>query len=83
MIDHTISVIKNLQAPRDKKSELAGEITRATESLTRLKHLVAEIPGQDAKKIREFATDPKSGWLMNDDDNGKKYEKFRAILKSP
>jgi hypothetical protein len=81
VIDHTIALIKNLRAPRDQKSQLADAIKRATESFTDLKHLVDEIPGEQAKKIADFATDP-MGWLLNEED-ANKFEKFKSILKSP
>ena len=82
VIDRTILVIKNLRAPREKKSDLADETKRATENWTRLKDLIAEIPAEDAKKVAFFATDPVSWWLMTKED-GEKYDKFRAILKTP
>jgi hypothetical protein len=81
VIDHTISVIRNLRAPRDQKSELSEEVKRAVEHWTELKHEIAEIPAEDSSKVVTFATDGVSGWLMNDDENGKKLEAFRAVLK--
>jgi hypothetical protein len=82
VIDRTISIIKNLRAPRDQKSELAERVKSAVEDWTRLKDIIAEIPVDDAKKIAYFATDPVSWWLMKKED-GEKYDKFRLILKSP
>lgn len=82
VIDCTISIIKNLRAPRDQKSELAERVKSAVEDWTRLKDMIAEIPVDDAKKIAYFATDPVSWWLMKKED-GEKYDKFRLILKSP
>jgi hypothetical protein len=81
VIDHTISVIKNLRTPKDQKSQLADGIKRATGSFTELKYLVDEIPAEQAKKIVDFATDA-MGWLLSEDD-GKKFEKFKSVLKSP
>jgi hypothetical protein len=83
VIDHTISVIKGLKAPPDHKKELADEMKSATDSLTNLKYMVAEIPAAEARKITMFATDGISGWLMNEDEDGKKFEAFRSILKTP
>jgi len=82
VIDRTISIIKNLRAPRDQKSELAEQVKSAVEHWTRLKDMIAEIPVDDAKKIAYFATDPVSWWLMKKED-GEKYDTFRSILKSP
>jgi hypothetical protein len=82
VIDRTISIIKNLRAPRDQKSELAERVKSGVEDWTRLKDMIAEIPVDDAKKIAYFATDPVSWWLMKKED-GEKYDKFRLILKSP
>jgi len=82
VIDRTISIIKNLRAPRDQKSELAERVKSAVQDWTRLKDMIAEIPVDDAKKIAYFATDPVSWWLMKKED-GEKYDKFRLILKSP
>jgi hypothetical protein len=82
VIDRTISIIKNLRAPRDQNSELAERVKSAIEDWTRLKDMIAEIPVDDAKKIAYFATDPVSWWLMKKED-GEKYDKVRSILKSP
>jgi len=81
VIDHAIELIKNLKADRDQKTQLADGITRATESFTNLKHMVDEIPGEQAKKIADFATEP-MWWVLSEED-GKKFEKFKSILKSP
>jgi len=43
--------------------------------------LVDEIPAAEAKKIVMFATGDVSGWLLDDNEEGKKFEKFREILK--
>lgn len=83
VIDRTIALIKSLRAPREAKNELAERIKSATESWTNLKHMVEEIPAGDARKIVAFATDGVSGWLLNDNNEGKKYEAFRSVLKSP
>jgi hypothetical protein len=81
VIDRTISVIKNLRAPRDQKSELAERVKSAVQDWTRLKDMIVEIPLDDAKKIAYFATDPVSWWLMNK-EAGEKYDTSRSILKS-
>lgn len=81
VIDRTIALIKKLKADRNQKSELAERVKSATESWTNLRHMIAEIPAENAKKIAYFATDPVSWWLMNKED-GEKYDKFRSILES-
>ncbi len=81
VIEHSIAVLKGLKAPPDHKKEFTEELKRATEALTNLKYMVAEIPADEAKKITMFATDGISGWLMNEDEDGNKFEAFRAILK--
>ena len=82
VIDRTIALIKNLKAPREQKSELAERVKGGIEDWTNLKHMLEGIPADDAKKIAFFATDPVSWWLMTKED-GEKYDKFRAILKTP
>src|SRR5713101_4696952 len=81
VIDRTIALIKNLHAERDRKNELAERVKRANEDWTNLKHMVDEIPAPDAKKIVMFATGDVSGWLLDDNEEGKKFEAFREILK--
>ena len=81
VIDRTMALIKNLHAERDRKSELVESVKSATENFTNLKHLVDEIPAGDAKKIVMFATGDVSGWLLNDNAEGKKFEQFREVLK--
>jgi hypothetical protein len=82
VIDHTITLIKNLRVQEGgRKSELAERVKSATENFTNLKHLVDEIPAGEAKKIVMFATGDVSGWLLDDNEEGKKFEKFREILK--
>lgn len=80
VIDRTIALIKSLRAP-ERKSELAERVKSATESFTNLRHMVDGIPAEDAKKIAMFATDGVSGWLLDDNAEGKKFEQFREILK--
>jgi hypothetical protein len=80
VINHTIELIKKLRAPKEQKSQLADAIKRASESFTQLKNLVDEIPGEQAKKIVDFATNP-MGWVLSEQD-GNKFEKFKSILKS-
>lgn len=81
VIDRTIALIKNLRAPQYPKSELTEPVKKAIESFTRLKDVVGGIPAADARKIVTFATDEISGWLLDDNAEGKKFEQFRAILK--
>lgn len=81
VIDRTIAMLKGLKADRDRKSELTERAKSATENFTNLKHTVDGIPAADAKKIVMFATDGVSGWLLDDNEEGKKFEKFREILK--
>ena len=81
VIDHTIAVIKNLRAPKEQKTELTQAIKRVTESFTNLKPLVDEIPGEQARKIVDFATDP-MGWVLSEED-ANKFEKSKSVLKSP
>ena len=78
VIDRTIALIKSLRAPRDQRSQLSERVKSATESWTNLKHVIEEIPAEDAKKIVSFATGGVSGWLLNDNDEGKKFEAFRS-----
>ena len=80
VVDRTIALIKSLRAPREQKSDLAERAKSATESWTHLKHMIDEIPADEAKKIAFFATDPVSWWVMTKEE-GEKYDKFRAILK--
>jgi hypothetical protein len=81
VIEHAIELIKNLKADREQKTQLADGIKRATESFTNLKYMVDEIPGEQAKKVADFATEPML-WVLSEED-GKKFEKFKSILKSP
>jgi hypothetical protein len=78
VIDRTIALIKNLRVSRDQRSQLTERAKSATESWTNLKHMIEEIPAEDAKKIVSFATGGVSGWLLNDNDEGKKFEAFRS-----
>ena len=80
VIDRTIALIKSLRAP-ERKSELAEKAKSATESFARLKDVLGGIPAADAKKIAMFATDGVSGWLLDDNAEGKKFEQFREVLK--
>src|SRR5260370_26190017 len=74
VIDRTIALIKNLRVQeRGYKSELAERVKSATENFTNLKHLVDEIPAGEAKKIVMFATGDVSGWLLDDNEEGKKF----------
>src|SRR5260370_26293320 len=59
-INRTIALIKKLKADRSQKSELAERVKSATESWTNLRHMIPEIPAENAKKIAYFATDPLS-----------------------
>ena len=81
VIERTISIIKNLRAAREQRSELAKQDNSAVEDWTSLKQMIAEIPSDDAKKIAYFATEPVSWWLMSKED-GEKYDKFRSVLKA-
>jgi hypothetical protein len=81
VIDRTIALIKNLRAPQYPKSQLTEAVKRAAESFTHLKEVIAGIPAADARKIVTFATDGVSGWLLDDNDEGKKFEQFRSVLK--
>ena len=81
VIERTISIIKNLRAPREQRSELGKQVNSAVEDWTSLKDMIAEIPSDDAKKIGYFATEPVSWWLMSKED-GEKYDKFRSVLKA-
>jgi hypothetical protein len=81
VIDHTIALIKNLRAPKEQKSDFAEAIKRVIESFTELKPLVDEIPGEQARKIVDFATDP-IAWVLSEED-ANKFDKFKSILKSP
>ena len=78
VIDRTIALIKNLRAPeREQKAELAQQVKSAVENWTDLKHMVDEIPAENAKKIAFFATDPVSWWLLTKEE-GEKYDGFRS-----
>src|SRR6266849_10729185 len=81
VIDRTIALIKNLHAERDRKNELAERVKSTTESFTNLKNMVDQVPAGDAKKIVMFATGDVSGWLLDDNEEGKKFEAFRETLK--
>jgi hypothetical protein len=81
VIDRTIALIKNLRAPKEQKSDLAEAIKRAIEGFTELKPLLDEIPGEQARKIVDFATGP-IGWVLSEED-ANKFDKFKSILKSP
>jgi hypothetical protein len=81
VIDHTIALIKNARAPKEQKSELVEAAKRAIESFTELKSMVDEIPGEQARKIVDFATDP-IGWVLSEEDTNK-FDKFKSVLKSP
>lgn len=81
VIDRTIALLKGLKADRERRNDLAERVKTATEKFTNLKHVCDNIAAPDAKKMVKFATDGVSGWLFDDNEEGKKFEQFREILK--
>lgn len=81
VIDRTLALLKSLKADKDRRSELVEGVKSATEKFTNLKFVVDGIAAADAKKIVMCATDGVSGWLLDDNAEGKKFEEFRAVLK--